>query len=341
MDQASPSRHSAPCISLVMHGHNEAAGLETFFARVLPALEAASEKYEILCVDDGSKDNTFARLVELSHSIKSLRLIQLSRNFGKEAAMTAGIDAASGDVVIPIDADLQDPPELISTFVDKWRAGADVVVGVRSDRSTDGVFKRWTAVRFYRLFNQMSDVKIIENAGDFRLMDRRVVEVLKRLPERARFMKGLFAWAGFKTELVEFEREPRAVGEGKWKTWKLWNFALDGIFSFSTLPLRVWTYIGAGFAFACVLYMATIIARVMIYGVDVPGYASLVVVMLFSVSMNLIGIGILGEYIGRIFHEVKGRPIYVVDRELSANEEAPTRADQTTSEPNKSKIRKQ
>ena len=229
--------------------------------------------------------------------------------------MTAGLCHARGDAVIPMDVDLQDPPALILEFVRLWQEeGYDTVYGVRADRNADTPMKRLTAGGFYRLFNAVSTTtKIPENAGDFRLMDRRVVEVIKQLPERNRFMKGLFAWAGFNSIGVEYERPARAAGETKFNYWKLWNFALDGFFSFSSWPLRIWSYVGAGVAMLSFLYILVIITKVIFFGIDMPGYASLMSVILFLGGMQLISIGVLGEYLGRMFLEVKQRPVFVVE----------------------------
>jgi polyisoprenyl-phosphate glycosyltransferase len=240
-------------------------------------------------------------------------MVGLSRNFGKEAAMSAGFDYARGDVVVPIDADLQDPPELIREFVARWEDGFDVVYGVRTDRSSDTASKRITSGLFYRAFNLLAENPIPVNGGDYRLMDRRVVDVLRRLPERNRFMKGLFAWVGFKSMGVPYAREPRRKGNSKFGFLRLWRFALDGVTGFSTLPLRAWTFIGITIALFAFLFGANIIIRTLIYGVEVPGYASMMVVILFLGSVQLITLGVIGEYISRLFVEGKQRPHYVVD----------------------------
>jgi glycosyltransferase involved in cell wall biosynthesis len=212
-----------------------------------------------------------------------------------------------------MDVDLQDPPELIPRFLERWREGYDVVYGVRASRASDTTSKRMTAGWFYRLFNRLSQTRIPENAGDFRLIDRRAADVLRGLPERNRFMKGLFAWVGFRSVGVPYERAPRAAGTTKWNYWRLWNFAIDGLVSFSTVPLRVWTYVGALVALCSFLYALIIVARVILFGIDVPGYASLMTVVLFIGGVQLLSLGVIGEYLGRLFVEVKGRPVYVVD----------------------------
>jgi glycosyltransferase involved in cell wall biosynthesis len=277
--------------------------------------------YEIVCVDDGSADGTLERLCAYNRQDARIKVVSLSRNFGKEIALTAGIDCARGDGVIPIDADLQDPPEVIPALVAKWREGYDMVLAVRADRSTDSPFKRATAQLFYRFANRVSATPIPTNAGDFRLLDRTVVEAVRTLPERTRFMKGIFGWLGFRQATVPYAREKRAGGHSKWRYWRLWNFALDGIFSFSTLPLRVWTYLGVSVALFAVLYMAFITIRTLVKGVDVPGYASLMVVVLFFSGLNMIGLGILGEYLGRVFIEVKQRPLYLVRKRIGLGDE--------------------
>ena len=243
-----------------------------------------------------------------------IRIVDLSRNFGKEAALTAGLNTASGDVVVPIDVDLQDPPELILQMIEKWREGYDVVVGKRINRDSDTWAKRKSAAWFYRLHNKISEPKIPENVGDFRLMDRSVVEALNTLPESRRFMKGLFAWVGFKTAIVEYARPERVAGTTKFNGWRLWNFALEGITSFSTDPLRIWLYLGGMVAFISLLFSIFIVLKVLIYGTDIPGYASVVVFVTFLGGLQLIGIGIIGEYLGRAYIESKRRPIYFVRR---------------------------
>jgi len=292
--------------------HNEAMGLDLLFQRLNASVGQLGLDLEIVCVDDGSSDDTYERMAQRAATDPRIRLVGLSRNFGKEAALTAGLDLASGDLVVPLDADLQDPPELIGEFVTLWEQGYDVVYGVRSDRSSDSRAKRWTAGTFYRLFNVVAHQPIPASTGDFRLMDRAVVEALKALPERNRFMKGLFAWVGFRQVGVPYARPARAAGESSWPYRSLFRFALDGMTSFSTAPLRVWTYVGVGAAVVALLAALAIIVRVLVAGRDVPGYASLMVVILFAFALQMIALGILGEYIGRMYQEVKGRPIYVI-----------------------------
>lgn len=307
-------------ISIVTPFFNEGEGVTLFHQSIDKIIDSYPDyQFEVICVDDGSRDETLPHLRAIAEQDARFRVIELSRNFGKEAALTAGIDAALGDAVIPMDADLQDPPELIGQMILEWQQGADVVLAKRSDRSVDSFLKRKTAEWFYRLHNRVSSIAIPENVGDFRLMNRASVEALKQLPEQQRFMKGLFAWVGFRTRIVEYTRQERVAGESKFSGWKLWNFALDGITSFSTAPLRIWTYLGLAIAFSTLVYAAYIVGRTLISGVDVPGYASLLVAILFLGSLQLISIGVLGEYIGRIYIESKHRPKYIVRHVYQSN----------------------
>ena len=305
-----------PTLSIVVPMYNEEEALDGFFGRLQRALQTVTPSYEIVCVNDGSRDLTLARLRQAAEQDDRIKVVNLSRNFGKEIALSAGLDHASGDAVIPIDADLQDPPEVIPLMVAKWRAGAKLVLAKRRDRSSDGWLKRVTANGAYWLFSKLTHPRIPQNVGDFRLMDRVVVNAIKRLPERSRFMKGLFAWIGYEAEIVEYDREARSAGETKWNYWKLWNFALDGITSFSSLPLRVWSYIGFGVSLLAMAYLGVIISKSLIFGLDVPGYASLMSVILFFNGISLIGIGVIGEYLARIFTEVKARPLYIVSETI-------------------------
>jgi glycosyltransferase involved in cell wall biosynthesis len=299
-------------VSIIVPFFNEAETIPHFRSSLVPVLEAIQDKnWEIICIDDGSTDATLPALVALTADPR-FKILELSRNFGKEAALTAGLDAARGDAVIPIDADLQDPPELIAEMIAAWEAGAEVVLARRADRSTDGMMKRQTAAWFYRLHNRLSKTKIPENVGDFRLMDRMVVDALKRLPERQRFMKGLFAWVGFRTVTIDYVRAERAAGATKFSGFALWNFALEGFTSFSTTPLKIWTYLGAVSALLTFAYAVFIVIYTLVLGIRVPGYASLLVAVLFFGSVQLMSIGLLGEYIGRIYLETKQRPAYII-----------------------------
>jgi len=300
-------------ISLVVPFYNEEEVIDRFFIEVRAVLTSIpNSDFEIVCVNDGSRDQTLNKLLGYSSADARIKVIDLSRNFGKEAALTAGLDHAAGDAVIPFDADLQDPPEAIIQLVEKWREGFDVVIATRVERASDTYAKRSTAALFYRIHNAISDIRIPENAGDFRLMSRATVDALKQLPENRRFMKGLFAWVGGRTAEIEYARLPRIAGTSKFSGWKLWNFALEGITSFSTLPLRVWTYIGGATALFAFFYGSYLVVRTIVRGVDVPGYASIITAVLFLGGMQLIGIGVIGEYVGRIYVEAKRRPVYIV-----------------------------
>ncbi|MGF6778078.1 glycosyltransferase family 2 protein [Paraburkholderia sp. GAS334] len=306
-------------LSLVVPFYNEEETIAHFFDSVIPVLEAIDGTvFEVVCVNDGSRDGTLRKLVAMSNRDSRVRVIDLTRNFGKEAALSAGLDEALGAIVIPFDADLQDPPKVIPLLVEKWREGYDVVLAKRINRLTDSFIKRQTASLFYRMHNAVCDTKIPANVGDFRLITREVVDSLKLLPETRRFMKGLFAWVGYRTAVVEYVREPRVAGTSKFSGWKLWNFALEGFTSFSTLPLRVWTYVGSFVAFGAFLYASFLIIRTLIQGVAVPGYASILSAVLLLGGVQLIGIGVLGEYIGRIYFESKNRPVYLIRRRHQA-----------------------
>ena len=300
-------------VSIVVPFYNEEAGIEVFYDTLRPVMDALLDiDFEVVCVDDGSKDKTLACLVLLTQRDARFRVIELSRNFGKEAALTAGLDAAKGDAVIPIDADLQDPPEMIEPMIRAWQDGNEVVLARRVDRRADSFLKRKTAEIFYRVHNKFSSVKIPENVGDFRLMDRVVVKAIQQLPEQQRFMKGLFAWVGFKSITLDYARSARAAGTTKFSGWKLWNFALEGITSFSSAPLKFWSYVGGLGALVSLAYAFFIIVRTLVMGVELPGYASLMVAVIFFGSVQLLSVGMLGEYIGRIYMESKRRPLYVV-----------------------------
>lgn len=313
-----------PLLSIVVPVKNEQDGIAPFVARVGKILSDVTNGagWEILFVDDGSTDNTLAAIALAHVADNRIRAVSLSRNFGKEAAISAGLDHAVGKAVVPMDVDLQDPPEVLGEMVEKWRSGYDMVFGVRRCRSSDPLPKRLTADLYYRAHNWISTDKIPENAGDFRLLDRKVVEVIRAMPERNRFMKGLFAWAGFSQIAVEYDRAEREVGETKFNYWKLWTLALDGITSASTAPLRVWSYVGAAVALFAMAYAVFIMSRTLILGIDTPGYASIMVSVLFLGGIQLISLGILGEYVGRILTETKQRPLYVV-RDTIGFDDAP------------------
>jgi glycosyltransferase involved in cell wall biosynthesis len=304
----------APLLSVIVPVKNEEDGILPFTDRVGAILEdiAGAEGWEILFVDDGSTDATLAAIVAANQRDPRVRALSLSRNFGKEAALSAGLDHARGSAVIPMDVDMQDPPEVLPEMVAKWRDGHEMVFGIRRCRASDGWAKRLTAGLYYRAHNMVSSDKIPENAGDFRLMDRKVVDVIRAMPERNRFMKGLFAWAGFNQASVEYDRVERETGTTKFNYWKLWTLALDGITSASTVPLRIWSYIGALVAVFALAYGTFLAVSTMIFGNPVPGYASIMVSVLFLGGVQLISLGVLGEYVGRILTETKQRPLYVV-----------------------------
>ncbi|MEM5328136.1 glycosyltransferase family 2 protein [Paraburkholderia sp. JHI2823] len=310
----------SPLISIVAPFYNEEDGVGMFFEQIVATMESiASVRFEIVCVNDGSRDATLEKLVLASQSDRRIKVVDLTRNFGKEAALTSGLHEACGDAVVVIDADLQDPPSLIPEMIARWQRGAEVVLARRADRACDSFLKRTTAALFYRVHNALSELKIPENVGDFRLMDRQVVDALCSLPERHRFMKGLFAWVGFNTVTIDYERTPRSAGKTKFSGWRLWNFALEGITSFSTVPLRIWTYIGCAIAALAFGYGTFMVGRTLLFGNPVPGYASLVSLVLFMSGIQLAGIGVIGEYIGRIYDESKERPVYLVRRRYGSS----------------------
>jgi glycosyltransferase involved in cell wall biosynthesis len=311
---------SPALLSLVVPVLNEEEVIPLFLDEVAKVLAGIGMAHEIVFVDDGSTDSTAKVVAAAAKKDKRVKLVRLSRNFGKEAALCAGLAHAKGDAVVPMDVDLQDPPEVLVKMVSKWQKGAKVVCAVRDDRKSDGWFKRFTSGWFYRVFNWLSGVPLVENAGDYRLLDKQVVQALMALPERTRFLKGLYGWVGFPTEEVRFVRPKRAAGVTRWNYWKLWNYGLEGLFSFSTLPLRIWTYFGGALALAGFALAAWHIVRVLLWGVVVPGYASLLVVILVLGGVQLVGLGLVGEYIARIFQEVKQRPLYVVSEKVGVDD---------------------
>lgn len=317
------SADETPLLSVIVPVKDEQESIGTFVSRMSVVLDqvTAGEGWEILFVDDGSTDLTLGAIIVANSCDPRIRALSLSRNFGKEAALSAGLDHARGKAVAPMDVDLQDPPEVLAEMVAKWREGSDVVYGVRRNRTSDALPKRLTADLYYRTHNWLSADKIPEHAGDFRLLDRKVVEVIRKLPERNRFMKGLFAWGGFKQSAVEYDRVERSAGKSKYNYWKLWTLAIDGITSASTLPLRIWSYIGAAIALIALAYAGFITGRTLIFGSDVPGYTSLIVSILFLGGIQLISLGVLGEYVGRILIETKQRPIYVIRDRIGMDDE--------------------
>ncbi len=305
-------------LSLIVPVLNEEATIASFLDECGAPIDKAlalmpdGSDAEWVFVNDGSTDATEVVITTRAQSDPRIKLVNLSRNFGKEAALAAGLDHATSDAVIPIDVDLQDPPEVIVDMVRAWQAGAQVVNARRVDRSTDSMSKRVSSSWFYKFYNRIADEPIPENVGDFRLLDKQAVDVIRKLPEQSRFNKGLFNWVGFKVETVDYERAARSAGETKWKPWKLWNLAIDGITASTTVPLRIWIYVGATIAGIAFLYALFVIVYTLVFGADAPGFASIMVAVLGLGGLQLLSLGIMGEYVGRIAKEVRGRPLYVV-----------------------------
>jgi len=311
------SRAANPLISLIVPVFNEEQSLPMFMDTVVNKL--AGLRLEIIFIDDGSTDNTMLLLRQISAMNNHVQILKLSRNFGKEAALTAGLKHCNGEVAIPVDVDLQDPLEIIHDFVAKWREGFDVVQGVRHERQNDGFLKRYSASKYYQIFNYISDLKMTPHSGDFRLLDRKAINALMELPERVRFMKGLFTWIGFSTTEVSYRRLKRSEGQSKFKFKQLFRLGLDGVISFSSMPIRIWSVIGMVIAIPAIIFMFYIVIRTLFMGIDVPGYASIVSIVLFLGGIQFITLGVIGEYVGRIFIEVKGRPIYIIEETILAS----------------------
>ena len=307
-------------ISIILPFHNEGESVRSLFDRLYPVLGALGRSYEIICVDDGSSDNTFATLVHIREMDHRIKLVRMTRNFGKEAALSCGLHLAQGASAITMDSDLQHPPEVIPELVAKWTAGAELVFAVRRNRDTDGELRRMFSRAFYAVFRHIAEVQMPEGAGDFCLLDRKVINAVNALPERNRFMKGLFSWVGYKRDVVAFDVAPRLGGDTHWNFFRLIRFAFDGLSAFSTLPLRIWTWSGAAVSFAAMAYGLFLVIRTMLFGVDVPGYASLMVTMLFLGGLQLLSLGVIGEYMARIFVEVKARPLYFVAERVGFEE---------------------
>jgi len=307
-------RQKEPLLSAVVPFLNEEECIPALIRELHRSLSSLGIPFELVLVDDGSKDRSAETAKIELRKLRQVKatVISLSRNFGKEAALTAGLEASHGDIVVPLDADLQDPPDLIEEMVHQWREGYDVVYAVRRQREGESKAKRFTAYSFYRLMGRLSKIGIPADTGDFRLMDRSVVDALLRLPERSRFMKGLFAWVGYKQTAIYYDRAPRKQGKTSWDYWRLWNFAIDGVTSFSRIPLQVWSYAGLAIAILSLGYGAWMVLRTVLFGVDLPGYASLMTAVMFLGGIQLVGLGVVGEYVGRIFEEVKRRPLYLV-----------------------------
>lgn len=303
-----------PRLCVIVPCFNEEAVLPLLHPRLVAALATLGADWRVLYVDDGSRDGTLPALAALAVHEPRVGVLSLSRNFGKEIAMSAGLDLADADAVVLIDADLQDPPELIAALWAKFREGYDVVFGVRRTRTGESWLKRITAHAFYRVIGNLSRTPVPADTGDFRLLSHRAVAALRQLREQHRFMKGLYGWVGFRQIGVSYDRAPRAAGQTKWNYWRLWNFALEGITSFSTAPLRVATYIGVATALFAFVYAVWVIVKTLIYGDPVAGYPSMLVVILFLGGVQLIALGLIGEYLGRLYDEAKRRPLYLIDR---------------------------
>jgi glycosyltransferase involved in cell wall biosynthesis len=303
-------------LSVVAPVYNEADNLRPLLDRLIPVLESCARSFEVIFVDDGSTDHTLEILRKAHDADPRIRAIALSRNFGKEIAIAAGLDHASGAAAVIMDADLQHPPEIIQSFVEKWREGYKNVYGQRIDRAADSPLRRLLTQRFYRLFDALGETRLPRGAGDFRLLDAKAVAALRTMREHARFSKGLYAWIGFKSIGVPFEVAPRLQGQSKFSYRKLTHFALDGLMSFTTMPLKIWTYVGLATSLLALALASFYIIRTLILGVDVPGFASLIVSITFFGGVQLLSLGILGEYIGRIFAEVKRRPLYLIEERV-------------------------
>ena len=314
------SKKHMTTISIVVPMHNEEEVIEPFFDRLMPAVESVGVSFEVVCVDDGSSDNTWTMIHERETSDSRIRGLRLSRNFGKEIAMTAGLDSASGTAVVFIDADLQDPPELIEEFYRLWQAGYQNVYGLRVDRMQDSWAKRTTASMFYSVFNRVSNVPLPPHAGDFRLLGPDAVAAMRQFSERQRFMKGLYAWVGFDSIAVPYERPSRAAGKSKFNARRLWNFALEGIVSHSTVLLKLWTYIGLFAVFMSLILSVWMIIDYFVFDRNPEGYYLNILTLLGFSSLNFIMLGLIGEYVGRIYEEVKQRPLYLIRNEKSESE---------------------
>lgn len=304
--------YSTPEISMIVCVFNEEESINPFLDELIPVLTSCAKSFEIIFVNDGSSDSTLNKIINYNTNVK-IRIVNLSRNFGKELALTAGLDISQGQAVIPIDVDLQLPISIIPEFIKLWKKGFMNVIAIRKNRAYEKPIKRLVSNFFYKIITNTSKVNIIPNAGDFRLIDRKVVNEICKLREANRFMKGVFAYPGFSYTTIEFEVQPRAFGKTKWSFLKLWNFSLDGIFGFTTIPLRIWTYLGLFICLVSFLFSTYLIAKTILFGIDVPGYTTTILLILFFGGIQLISIGIIGEYIGRIFEESKKRPLYIID----------------------------
>jgi len=309
---ANSQRISPPTLSVVIPCYNEGENVALLFARLLPVLDGLGVSFEVVCINDGSRDDTLDRLLEVQKGDARLRIIDLSRNFGKEKALSAGLFHCRGLAVVPMDADLQHPPEAIADMLAKWREGFEVVFARRDARTGQTLSEKLFAKAFYWVFDHLSDVHLPREVGDFRLMDRKVVDTINQMPERSRFMKGIFAWVGYRHAEIVYRQGERAAGTTKFNSLKLLRFAFDGLTSFSNFPLRVWGGVGAIVSSLAFLYIVIRLIRTMIWGIDVPGYESTLMSVLFLGGIQLLTLGIIGDYLGRVFDEVKGRPLFII-----------------------------
>jgi glycosyltransferase involved in cell wall biosynthesis len=305
-------------LSIITPVYDEEESIELFLHTIVPVLENLNSlNYEIVFIDDGSKDKTLQILSAKAIKDERIKVLSFSRNFGKEKAMYCGLQFCNGDAAVIIDVDLQDPVDLIYGFVEKWREGYQNVYGIRSDRSSDTIVKRWTANLFYKFINKITDTPVYQNVGDFRLIDRRIIDSIKKIGDKELFMKYIFNWAGFNSTGIGYVRSKRLKGKTKFNYWRLWNFALDGIIASSTIPLRIWTYIGCAISTVGILRGVYIAVRTLIFGIDLPGYASLTCMIAFLGGIQLISIGIIGEYLGRLVKESKNRPLYILREQIN------------------------
>jgi glycosyltransferase involved in cell wall biosynthesis len=319
--RSTPPGERRGTLSVVVPVLNEERGLEPLISRLRPVLDSLGLDWEVVFVDDGSTDGTLARLKALHAQDGRLKAVSLSRNFGKEVAMAAGLAYVTGDAAVLMDADLQHPPELIRDFVAHWRSGFDIVYGQRRDRDTDTFLHRLAARAFYVTFQKLSGTTLPEGAGDFRLLGRKAIDAMNRMREHVRFNKGLFAWMGFRSIGVPFDVPPRRDGGSRWRPRQLLRFGLDGIASFTTIPLRVWSYLGLIISLFAFGYAVLVLLKTLLFGTDVPGFPSLIISVMFFAGMQLLSLGIIGEYLGRMYEEMKGRPLYLVSEELGIDRE--------------------
>ena len=321
-ERSSPPRKRRRSLSVVVPVLNEERGLEPLVARLRPVLEGLGLDWEVVFVDDGSTDGTLAKLKAMHALDPRFKAISLSRNFGKEIAIAAGLKYTGGDAAVLMDADLQHPPELIRDFVEHWHSGFEIVYGQRRDRDADTFLHRWAARAFYVAFQKLSGTTLPEGAGDFRLLDRKAIDAMNRMRERVRFNKGLFAWMGFRSIGVPFDVPPRVGSGTRWRPRQLLRFGLDGIASFTTIPLRVWSYLGLVISLFAFGYAVVFLLKTLLFGIDVPGFPTLIISVMFFAGVQLLSLGIIGEYLGRMYEEMKGRPLYLVSEELGVEHEA-------------------